>query len=98
MPKRRFPVTPIGVAYLCDECKKGLAVFKLTTPDGKHRHVCSNCGFNFFLDTKYPTVEWRFPKLEDIQKELIKREEVLNEETEESSASEESSGTADELG
>jgi len=76
MAERRFPVQPVGVAYLCDKCGKGLAVATdKTSPDGLIRHTCNQCGFNYFFKTRYPTVEWRFPKLEEIQKGLVKAEE-----------------------
>lgn len=75
MSQRRFPVQPVGVAYLCDECQKGLAVATgQTNAEGLHRHTCNNCNFNYFFPVKYPTVEWRFPKLEEVQETITKQE------------------------
>ena len=62
MAEKRFPVQPVGVAYLCDECGKGLAVATgQTTKDGMIRHTCAECGFNYFFPKRYPVIEWRFP-------------------------------------
>jgi hypothetical protein len=76
MPKRRFPVQPVGVAFLCENCNQGLAVATGSTdPAGLHRHQCNNCKFIYFFEVKYPTIEWRFPKIEDVQSLLEKEDE-----------------------
>jgi len=75
MAEKMFPVVPTGLAYLCDNCNKGLAVATdKTSPDGLIRHTCANCGFNYFFKKRYPTIEWRFPSLDEVQKDLVAKE------------------------
>ena len=73
MPERRFPVQPVGVAYLCDECKKGLAIVtpRAITVVGQDGipHKCQNCGKEYLFNKKYPIVEWLFPKLDAVNEE-----------------------------
>jgi ssDNA-binding Zn-finger/Zn-ribbon topoisomerase 1 len=62
--EKHFNVTPIGVKYVCDNCKKGDMQYidgKVEFSDPpKFLHQCSNCGDTKYLEKKYPTVEYRF--------------------------------------
>ncbi|MCK5604591.1 hypothetical protein KAR91_22070 [Candidatus Pacearchaeota archaeon] len=85
MPERRFPVTPVGLAYLCDECKQGLAI-PGQIPVGGYKtetilHVCQNCGHRYHFTKRYPSIDWRFPSLEEVSGEKAKTNQTSDDQS-----------------
>lgn len=63
MGEKTFEVVPVGVDYICDECKQGTMVFTKFHADSLRgsapfEHTCNQCGHKCDLVEKFPTVRF----------------------------------------
>ena len=63
MPELEYPVLPIEVDCICDECKKGRmrpaknGTTQFTNPP-KFQHECLNCKDSKFFPVHYPYIKY----------------------------------------
>lgn len=61
--EKEFPITPIAVKYICDNCKEGEMIptgenIYLTEPM-QFKHKCNKCGEEIILHEKYPVIRYK---------------------------------------
>lgn len=64
MGEKTFEVVPVGVDYICDECKGGVMVFNkfiadvAVSGDAPYEHICNFCSHKQLFTEKYPTIRF----------------------------------------